>query len=141
MRSLLVIDGDSLAHRAYHAMPKTVRLGCVLGFTNMLLRLWQAEEPRAVLVGWDSIGQPTYRNEAFEAYQSGRVFDPELLEQLADVVVGELELLPRNTGGGGQRVARVPEPGVHHANFASRSASAFRSHLRARSDASAHVGD
>jgi len=82
VRSLLVIDGDSLAHRAYHAMPNTVRLGCVLGFTNMLLRLWQAEEPRAVLVGWDSIGQPTYRNEAFEAYQSGRVFDPELLEQL-----------------------------------------------------------
>ena len=82
MKPLLVIDGDSLAHRAYHAMPKTVRLGCVLGFTNMVLRLWQAEEPRAVLVGWDSIGQPTYRNEAFAAYQSGRLFDPELLEQL-----------------------------------------------------------
>src|SRR5207253_1760492 len=82
LRPLLVIDGDSLAHRAYHAMPKSVRLGGVLGFTNMLLRLWQAEEPRAVLVGWDSIGEPTYRNEAFEAYQSGRVFDPELLEQL-----------------------------------------------------------
>ena len=82
MRPLLVVDGDSLAHRAYHAMPKTVRLGCVVGFANMLVRLWQAEEPRAVLVGWDSIGQPTYRNEAFEAYQSGRVFDPELLEQL-----------------------------------------------------------
>ena len=48
----------------------------------MLLRLWQSEEPRAVLVGWDSIGEPTYRNEAFDAYQGGRVFDPELLEQL-----------------------------------------------------------
>jgi DNA polymerase I len=82
VRPLLVIDGDSLAHRAYHAMPKSVRLGAVLGFTNMLLRLWQAEEPRAVLVGWDSIGEPTYRNEAFEGYQSGRQFDPELLEQL-----------------------------------------------------------
>jgi DNA polymerase-1 len=82
VKPLLVIDGDSLAHRAYHAMPKTVRLGCVLGFTNMLLRLWQAEEPRAVLVGWDSLGHPTYRNEAFEAYQSGRQFDEELVEQL-----------------------------------------------------------
>ena len=82
MRPLLVIDGDSLAHRAYHAMPKTVRLGGIVGFANMLLRLWQAEEPRAVLVGWDSIGEPTYRNEAFDAYQGGRVFDPELLEQL-----------------------------------------------------------
>ena len=82
MKPLLVIDGDSLAHRAYHAMPKTVRLGGIVGFANMLLRLWQAEEPRAVLVGWDSIGEPTYRNEAFDAYQGGRVFDPELLEQL-----------------------------------------------------------
>ena len=82
MRPLLIIDGDSLAHRAYHAMPKSVRLSAVLGFTNMVLRLWQAEEPRALLVGWDSIGEPTYRNEAFETYQSGRVFDPELLEQL-----------------------------------------------------------
>jgi len=77
-----VIDGDSLAHRAYHAMPKTVRLGCVVGFTNMLVRLWQAEEPRAVLVGWDTLFQPTYRTEAFEAYQSGRVFDDALVEQL-----------------------------------------------------------
>jgi 5'-3' exonuclease len=82
VRPLLVIDGDSLAHRAYHAMPKTVRLGCVVGFTNMLVRLWQAEEPRAVLVGWDSLFQPTYRTEAFEAYQSGRVFDDALVEQL-----------------------------------------------------------
>ena len=82
MKPLLVIDGDSLAHRAYHAMPKTVRLGCVVGFTNMLVRLWQAEEPRAVLVGWDSLFQPTYRTEAFEAYQSGRVFDDALVEQL-----------------------------------------------------------
>jgi DNA polymerase-1 len=82
VKPLLAIDGDSLAHRAYHAMPRSVRLGAVLGFTNMLLRLWQAEAPRAVLVGWDSIGEPTYRNEAFESYQSGRVFDPELLEQL-----------------------------------------------------------
>ncbi len=82
MKPLLVIDGDSFAHRAYHAMPKTVRLGCVVGFANMLLRLWRAEQPRAVLVGWDSLGEPTYRNEAFEAYQSGRQFDDALLEQL-----------------------------------------------------------
>src|SRR5262249_19007171 len=82
VKPLLVVDGDSLAHRAYHAMPKSVRLGAVVGFSNMLVRLWQAEQPRAVLVGWDSIGKPTYRNEAFEAYQSGRHFDPELLEQL-----------------------------------------------------------
>jgi DNA polymerase I len=79
---LLVIDGDSLAHRAYHAMPKSIRLNGVLGFANMLLRLWEAEQPRAVLVGWDTYEVPTYRHEAFEAYQSGRVFEESLLEQL-----------------------------------------------------------
>jgi DNA polymerase-1 len=89
----MAVDGDSLAHRAYHAMPKTIRraegrpAGALAGFANMLIRLWETEQPRAVLVGWDSIGTPTYRHEAFEAYQSGRHFDDELLEQL--------DLLPR----------------------------------------------
>jgi len=48
----------------------------------MLLRLWEAERPAAVVVGWDSLGSPTYRNEEFPSYQSGREFDAELLEQL-----------------------------------------------------------
>jgi DNA polymerase-1 len=100
MKPLLVVDGDSFAHRAYHAMPKTVRLGCVVGFTNMLLRPWQAEEPRAVLVGWDSLGHPTYRNEAFEAYQGGRVFDQPLLEQL--------EMLPQLVEAAGFAYAKAP---------------------------------
>jgi DNA polymerase-1 len=82
VRPLLVVDGDSLAHRAYHAMPKSIRLNGVLGFANMLLRLWEAEQPRAVLVGWDTYEVPTYRHQAFEPYQSGRVFDESLLEQL-----------------------------------------------------------
>ena len=82
MKPLLAIDGDSFAHRAYHAMPKTIRLNGVLGFSNMLLRLWESEQPRAVLVGWDTYEIPTYRHKAFEPYQSGRVFDESLLEQL-----------------------------------------------------------
>jgi DNA polymerase I len=80
---LLAVDGDSLAHRAYHGLPKTVRLNAVVGFTNMLLRLWEQERPRAVLVGWDTLEVATYRHEAFEPYQSGRQFDDSLLEQLA----------------------------------------------------------
>jgi DNA polymerase-1 len=49
---------------------------------SMLLRLWQAERPRAVVVGWDTLETPTYRNELLRTYQSRRVFDPELVEQL-----------------------------------------------------------
>ncbi|MGH2971276.1 MAG: 5'-3' exonuclease [Gaiellaceae bacterium] len=82
MSTLLVVDGDSFAHRAYHALPKSIRLNAVVGFTNMLVRLWEAEQPDAVLVGWDTLSVPTYRHEAFEAYQSGRVFEESLLEQL-----------------------------------------------------------
>ena len=88
-RPLLVVDGDSFAHRAYHALPKTITraegrpAGALVGFLNMLVRLWEQERPRTVLVGWDTLEVPTYRHEAFEDYQSGRVFDPELLEQLS----------------------------------------------------------
>jgi DNA polymerase I len=87
-RPLLVIDGDSLAHRAYHALPKTIRRAekrpgnALVGFSNMLLRLYDAEQPRAVLVGWDTLDVPTYRHELFAGYQAGREFDEELLEQL-----------------------------------------------------------
>ncbi len=69
-------------------MPRSVRRSdgrpgnALVGFMSMLLRLWRAERPRAVVVGWDSLGEPTYRNELLDAYQSGREFDPELLEQL-----------------------------------------------------------
>jgi DNA polymerase I len=85
---LLVIDGDSFAHRAYHALPKTIRrsgnkgAGAILGFANVLLRLYETERPRAVLVGWDTLDQPTYRHEALPGYQSGRSFDDELVDQL-----------------------------------------------------------
>ena len=88
MRPLLAIDGDSLAHRAYHALPKSMTSatgrpsGALVGFANFLLRLWQAEAPRTVVVGWDTLGVPTYRIEAFPSYQSGRVFDDALVEQL-----------------------------------------------------------
>lgn len=60
-------DGDSFAHRSYHALPKTIRRhgnkggGAILGFANFLLRLYETEQPRAVLIGWDSLDEPTYR--------------------------------------------------------------------------------
>ncbi|HEV8603425.1 MAG TPA: 5'-3' exonuclease H3TH domain-containing protein [Gaiellaceae bacterium] len=113
MRPLLVVDGDSLAHRAYHALPKTIRrkddhpAGAIVGFGNMLLRLWDTEQPRAVLVGWDTLSVPTYRHEAFPTYQSGREFDLELLEQL--------DLLPELVRGLG--FASAKEPGYEADDF------------------------
>jgi DNA polymerase-1 len=97
---LLAIDGDSFAHRAYHALPKSIRFNAVVGFTNMVARLWEAERPRVVLVGWDSLETPTYRHEAFPAYQSGREFDASLLEQLP--------MLPELCTALGFAVAKAP---------------------------------
>ena len=87
-RPLLVIDGNSFAHRSYHALPKTIRrsdgkgAGAILGFANFLLRFYADEQPRAIIVGWDSLDALTKRREMFPAYQSGRKFDNELVEQL-----------------------------------------------------------
>lgn len=105
-RPLLVIDGDSFAHRSYHALPKTILrrgqrpAGAILGFANLLLRLYREEQPRAVLVAWDTLEVPTYRHEKFPAYQSGRDFDDALIEQL--------HVLPEFVAASGFQNAKAP---------------------------------
>jgi DNA polymerase-1 len=85
---LLIVDGDNLAHRAYHSTPKTVTgtngtpINAVVGFVNMLVILWQKEHPRGVFVAWDTLGVDTYRHKLWPQYQSGRVFDREIVQQL-----------------------------------------------------------
>jgi len=102
---LLVMDGDSFTHRAYHALPGSMRRedggpeNALIGFTNMMLQLWREEQPRSVLVAWDTLDVPTYRHEALEAYQSGRVFEAELLEQL--------DMLPGIVGSTGFAYAKA----------------------------------
>jgi len=92
-RPLLVIDGDSFAHRAYHGLPKTIRRaggkagGAIVGFANYLIRLWESEQPRAVVAGWDTLSEPNWRAREFPPYQGGREFDDDILDQL--------ELLPQ----------------------------------------------
>jgi DNA polymerase I len=108
MKPLLVVDGDSFAHRAYHAMPSNEMRradggpgNALTGFALMLQRLVAREAPRAVLVAWDTLEVPTYRHRAFAGYQSGRDFDAELLEQLALLpgVVESAGLVSAKTAG------------------------------------------
>ena len=107
MRPLLAVDGDSFAHRAYHALPKKAFRrkdggpgNALEGFTTMLVRLWEGERPRAVLVAWDTLEVPTYRHTEFVGYQAGREFEPELLEQL--------DLLPGFVAKAGIPCAKAP---------------------------------
>jgi DNA polymerase-1 len=87
-RPLLVIDGDSFAHRAYHGVPKSVKRkggkagNAILGFTNYLVRLIDAEKPRAVFVGWDKLSESNWRAKELDGYQGGREMDDEIVEQL-----------------------------------------------------------
>jgi DNA polymerase-1 len=105
-KPLLVVDGDSFAHRSYHALPKTILrrggkpAGAIVGFANFLLRLYENEQPRAVVVGWDTLEAPTYRHRAFPPYQGGRKFDDGLIDQL--------ELLPALVSACGFMSAKAP---------------------------------
>jgi DNA polymerase I len=88
VRPLLAVDGDNLAHRAYHALPSSIKDGkgkpanMIVGFANMLIRAWEAEEPRTVFVAFDTISEPTYRHGLLAGYQSGRDFPKDLTDQL-----------------------------------------------------------
>jgi DNA polymerase-1 len=85
---LLIVDGDNLAHRAYHSTPKTVQapdgtpINAITGFFSILSLLCQREQPRGVFVAWDTLGVDTYRSELWPPYQTGRVFEPEIVLQL-----------------------------------------------------------
>ncbi|MEO9174046.1 MAG: 5'-3' exonuclease [Gaiellales bacterium] len=84
---LLVIDGDSLGHRAYHAMPplnddEGRPAGLLLGFANVLLATVDLLHPRAVLLALDS-REPSYRHDLLPGYQGQRdPFPPDLTDQL-----------------------------------------------------------
>ena len=71
-----------------------------MGFAGFLQRLWESEQPESVLVGWDSLDTPTYRHEALPAYQSGRIFEDSILEQL--------DLLPALVESFGFQAAKAP---------------------------------
>ena len=106
-----MIDGDSLAHRAYHAMPKSIRL-------NGVARLRQHGLPAvgggAAAGGARRLGHlevPTYRHEAFEPYQSGRVFEESLLEQLDAAAAARRRDRIRQREGRRLRGGRLPRRG------------------------------
>ena len=102
-RPLLIIDGDNLAHRAYHSMPKSLRsqdgrpITAILGWTNMLIFLWELEQPRSIFVAWDTLGVETYRHQLWPSYQAGRQFDAAIVEQLEQVREAALVAPPRLT--------------------------------------------
>ncbi|MDO8499081.1 MAG: DNA polymerase I [bacterium] len=84
---LMIIDGNAIVHRAYHAIPpltnsKGVMVNAVYGFASMLLKAWQELKPTHIAVTFDMAG-PTFRHVKFEAYKGTRVkADQSLYDQI-----------------------------------------------------------
>lgn len=87
MEKLLLVDGNALLHRAYHAYPRLVTqegevVGAVYGFMVMLLTAIERLSPTHVAVAWD-VGKITFRHESYAEYKAGRVeMDQELVDQV-----------------------------------------------------------
>jgi DNA polymerase-1 len=78
---LVVIDGNSLVHRAFYAMPPMNApdgrpTNAVFGFLNMLLKALDDYKPQYLCVAFDRHG-PTFRHEKFAEYKAGRKPMPE----------------------------------------------------------------
>lgn len=86
MNKLILIDGNSIANRAFYALPllnneKGTYTNAVYGFTTILLRILEDEKPTHLLVAFDA-GKVTFRHTDYKEYKGKRQKTPsELSEQ------------------------------------------------------------
>lgn len=99
-RVFAVIDGNSLMHRAFHAVPPTMNApdgrptNAIFGFLNMFLKMVDAFHPDGVAVAFDR-GKPRVRMEMLPQYKAQRPpMDPDLREQFPMIkkLLGELSV-------------------------------------------------
>lgn len=89
-KKLLIIDGNSLAHRAFHALPPLATkegkpAGAVYGFLLVFFRVLKEINPSFVVAAFDVPG-PTFRHEEFKMYKATRPKTaPELSIQLSKI--------------------------------------------------------
>jgi DNA polymerase-1 len=97
-RKLVLLDGHSLAFRAYFALPESLATSsglptnAVYGFTSMLVKLLGEERPDAAAVCFDR-GEPKFRTERFSAYKAGRPETPESFRQQLPLIREVLRVL------------------------------------------------
>ncbi|WP_461122120.1 DNA polymerase I [Saccharothrix stipae] len=98
---LLLVDGHSMAYRAFFALPKEnfqtgtgQTTNAVYGFTSMLINLLRDEKPTHVAVAFD-VSRKTFRTEAYAAYKAGRSETPDEFRgqvSLIEDVLGTLSI-------------------------------------------------
>ena len=95
---VVLLDGHSLAYRAFFALPDTLVTSsgqvtnAVYGFTAMLIKLLADERPQGVVVCFDK-GAPQFRLDRYAEYKAGRAATPDLFKQQLPLIRDVLESL------------------------------------------------
>ena len=92
MKKLMLLDGNSLVYRAFHALSDAdmrnsngYPTGAIYGFLTMLFTLLTDHKPDGLVVAFD-LPHPTFRHERVETYKAGRAKTPDdLLEQFPKI--------------------------------------------------------
>ncbi|WP_189636313.1 DNA polymerase I [Arthrobacter sp. NamB2] len=97
--SLLIIDGHSMAFRAFYALPPEnfstdtgQHTNAVYGFTAMLINLIKDQKPSHVAVAFD-LDTPTFRSEEYTEYKGGRSKTPEEFHGQVDLIIKVMEAM------------------------------------------------
>ena len=87
--TFLIVDGNSLMHRAFHALPlmdaEGIYTNAIYGFLNMLLKVIKEQDVRYIAVCFDEHG-PTFRHQAYAEYKAGRSATPPELRQQFETI-------------------------------------------------------
>jgi DNA polymerase-1 len=98
MAKIMLLDGNSLAYRAFFALPTDMATAsgqvtnAVFGFTSMLINLLKDHQPDGIAVAFD-LPQPTFRHELVDDYKGGRSAAPDILRQQMGLVRQVVETL------------------------------------------------
>ena len=97
MDKLLLVDGNSIANRAFYALPflsnkEGQPSGAVFGFANILIKLLQAEKPSHIIVAFDH-ARKTFRNDLYADYKMQRKPTPPELKQQMPVIKEMLDTM------------------------------------------------
>ncbi|MEZ5176206.1 MAG: DNA polymerase I [Acidimicrobiia bacterium] len=98
MATLALLDGHSLAYRAFYALPPDLATpsgqvtNAVFGFTSMLIKLLDEEAPDAIAVAWDR-KEKTFRTERYPDYKATRQTAPDLFRSQIPLIREVLETM------------------------------------------------
>jgi DNA polymerase-1 len=98
MPKLALLDGHSLAYRAFYALPPDLATpsgqvtNAVFGFTSMLIKLLDDEKPDAIAIAWDR-KEPTFRKELYPEYKATRTKAPEIFRSQIPLIEEVLDAM------------------------------------------------